>query len=33
MPFGPFCFPATVPASLIVNASAVQASPLSIVFI
>lgn len=33
LPFGPYCFPASVPASLIVNAAGAQASPLSIVFI
>jgi hypothetical protein len=33
MPFGPYCFPASVPTSLIVNAAAAQSSPLTIVFI
>jgi hypothetical protein len=32
-PFGPYCFPSSVPASLIVNASLTQAAPLTIVFI
>lgn len=33
LPFGPYCFPAPLPTSLIVNASAAQALPLTIVFI